>query len=356
MRVAILVGPGGHGDFAPGGHGDFALHPLAREYLQALLIQSEGVEVVGLVEGDAVPGSALASLAALAAEYNVRCIAAPDALGLKGLDAVVVCGATQQRPALIQQAAALTGHILCPVPFGPTVADAEQCVRGAAEKGVHLHPALTLRYVPVLQSLRSMIEQGTLGQLLSLKLQHQARSMAIPGRELLQQNLLHAVDLVRWLCATDIVETYAEVGTGLVQADASVVDVAVLSVVLANGAYATLDTSLSLPGSFPAPEELQIEVIGTGGWVRVDAYRQRIDTYAAADVTWAEWGSRPVTALVEAFVNSVRQNPTDSASRAAVHAQAIAQSAVNVPGGHHLPVAVSNATGASSDTMVNHDH
>jgi predicted dehydrogenase len=332
MQAAILV--------APGGHGDFAVHSLTREYLQALLTLSDGVEVAGLVGGDAAPGSALVSLAA---EYNVRYIAVPDALGLpreqraglpQGLDAVIVCGTIQQRPALIQQALALASHILCPVPFGPTVADAEQCVSGAAEKGGHVHPALTLRYVPVLQSLKSMIEQGTLGQLLSLKLQHQARRMAIPVRDLMLQNILHAVDLVRWLCTSDIVETYAEVGTGLVQADTSVVDVTALSVVLANGAYATLDTSLSLPGSHPAPEELQIEVIGTGGWARVDAYRQRIDTYAATGVAWAEWGSRPVTALVEAFVGSVKRNLPDRASWDAVQAQAIAQFAVDVPGGH----------------------
>jgi predicted dehydrogenase len=303
MRIAIFGGA----------------HSRAREYLQRL----SGVEIVGLVEEDTALGQALA------VAFNIPYVAKPDRL--RSLDAVIVCGDLQQRPALLEQASALTSRILCEIPFGSTPADSAQVIRVCHAQGTKLYPALPLRFLPVFRSLKSMVEQNTPGKILSAKMQYRAQKVEalsglFSGKTLMLPIIMQVVDLLCWLLSTEITDLYAEAGAGLLHPDKAVEDGVILSVALSNGAYATLDVSLSLPRSYPTPEELELEIIGTGGWVRIDAYRQKIETYTAQDVTWANWGSHPLQELLKAFIEG------DLPETDTLRAQEIAMSVFEVLG------------------------
>lgn len=304
-----------------------ATDPIAREYLRVVPAVPVAVEVVGIVEPAAV-GQVLAD------EFGVPWYAATDDMPHDDLDAAIVGSVIGERAAWVERAAARAGHVLCGMPSGLTRTDAEAAVSRCAARGVSLHPAWPWRFMPVVQTLHTLVADGSLGQLLSLNLQHRARRTAHPAepdavRQALLQHLTHAVDLVRWLCVADVIDLHAEAGRGLLHPVGTVEDVAILSVALANGAYATLDVSLSLPPTFPAPEDLQLETIGTGGWVRLDAQRQHIQVHTVEAAHWSDWGSRPVEGLLGAFLDAVRHS-RPAATVDALRVQALALSALEM--------------------------
>jgi predicted dehydrogenase len=230
-------------------------------------------------------------------------------------DAAIVCA-----PELIEQAAAPV--ILCEIPFAPTTAQSEKMVAACRARGATLYPALSLRFLPVFKSLKQMIVKNELGQSLSMKVKYETRKLPDDAANPLIAHIMQAVDLLRWLLDTEITDLYSEAGSGLLHPGHADADAVILSVMLANGTYATLDVSLSLPPAYPAPEDLTLEIIGTGGWARVDAYRQKIDTYASDSVRWANWGSDRVTELLRELVDLTLATADD-----ALRAQAAALSA-----------------------------
>lgn len=139
---------------------------------------------------------------------------------------------------------------------------------------------------------------------------------------------LPAIDLLRWLFNTDFVEIQAEIGKGLLHPDTD--DISVLSLALTNGAYATLEVSWSLPASYPLRENLRMEMLGDAGSIKVDAFHQSIDGYAAG-VTRIYWGSHPLDELVRHFMDCISSKciPLISANDA-LRAHEIAQLASRV--------------------------
>ncbi len=228
------------------------------------------------------------------------------------LDAAIVAMPVEQRANQIKQLIALTKPILCEIPFGPTPSETEEMIQLCQTQGIKLYPAFRFRHLPVFQSLKVMIVQEQLGQSLSVKVQHRAFRTAS-----LLTNTMQVIDLLRWLLDTDITDQQAE----------TIDNGAILSVALANGAYATLDVSLSLPPTYPAPETLELEIIGTGGWARIDTFRQTIETYAAQGAIQSNWGSDPLMELLRAFI---ADQPMATAQDA-LRAQAIARAVFETP-------------------------
>jgi predicted dehydrogenase len=303
-----------------------ATDPCAREYLRAVSAIPDVIEFIGLVESATAVGEPLAR------EFGVPWYAATDDLPLDRLDAAIVGGGIDERPALIEQASGWARHVLSAMPPGSTRAGAEAAVGHCAGLGVSLHPAWPWRFLPVIQSVRALVEDGSLGQPLSFNLQHRSRGVTHSNgrgatRRAMLQHMTHTIDLVRWLSAADVIEVYAEVGRGALLPGGVEADAAILSVALANGAYATLDVSLSLPPTFPVAEDLQLETIGTGGWVRADACRQHIQVHTVEAAHWSDWGSRPVEGLLKAFLDAVRHDRPATAEDA-LRVQALALSAL----------------------------
>jgi predicted dehydrogenase len=245
---------------------------------------------------------------------------------LSGL--AIVTGRTPERPALLAEASAVAQHVLCETPFARTLAEAEAVVETCAARGVTLYAALPHRLLPALGGLKHMLAQGEVDQLISVKLEFQARrwpsdESVSAGHETMLEHLIQMADLLRWLTGAEVADVYAETGAGLVHADRAVDDGAVVSVTLSNDAYATLGVSLSLPPSYPLPEELRVEVIGSGGWAAVDAYRQNVDTYSDAGAVASNWGSQGLTELLRCLVNPAERGRLASADDG-LRAQAVA--------------------------------
>jgi predicted dehydrogenase len=77
----------------------------------------------------------------------------------------------------------------------------------------------------------------------------------------------------------------------------------------ANGAFASIDCSWSRPPHYPTWGGLTMELVGEGGLVIVDPFRQVMSIYAqgAARPAWSYWGSNANQAMVDEFVAAVQE-------------------------------------------------
>ena len=153
-------------------------------------------------------------------------------------------------------------------------------------------PLMPLRLLPVMQRVKSIAAEGTLGRLLYLKATYNERMPRDkpPVTGALRKRGCHAVDLTRWLLGADIADMQLSRGKGLGAPD-GVDDIAILSFLLADKSYATVDVSWSLPPDYPQPASITIEIAGTGGSIRSDALNQTLQVHGGGSSRDLNWGS-----------------------------------------------------------------
>lgn len=159
----------------------------------------------------------------------------------------------------------------------------------AARNNLWLLPVLPLRLLPVMQRIQEQVAAGILGQLLYVKLTYNERlpaaGSAPPGA--LAKRGCDALDLLRWLLGAEIVDLQVMRGS----LAPGLEDIALLSVVLEDKIYATLDISWSLPRSYPKAASITIEIAGTHGSIRSDALNQNAQLYTRKSARSLNWGS-----------------------------------------------------------------
>lgn len=215
------------------------------------------------------------------------------------LDGLIVGAQVGPYVQVIQQAIEPMPHILWDVPPTVTAEEIQTLCQVGQRENSFVQPALAYRYLPVLKSLKQMLQEDRLGQILSIKISYPAkRPPTEPEVDVVAVRGLACIDLLRWLTGDEIRQVYLAMATS--QADMQVFDLALLSVTLNRGAYAVLDIGWSLPAVYPASERLKLEIVGQTGNIRVDAFHQNLSLYHSR-VEWASWGSDPTVELLRAF-------------------------------------------------------
>jgi predicted dehydrogenase len=263
------------------------------------------VELVGVADENSMRGRAFAE------RFDIRPFDSAEALLTEGLDGVIICSANRHHRPLTELAARHTRHILCEKPIATTLGDAEAMIDACARTGAKLQIAFPVRFaLPVLQ-LRALLQSGALGTIYSLKTTNHGQ---LPGSWFIDRELagggavidhtVHVIDLLRWFFNAEISEVYAEIGVGLLHDGLGIDDVGLLSFMLSNGIYGTLDTSWSRPSAFPTWGDVTIEVVAEHGWARLDAFKQQLAVYSnrASKAQWVGWGGNMDLGLMRDFV------------------------------------------------------
>ncbi len=177
--------------------------------------------------------------------------------------------------------------------YDPPVFDASSRLRAAAESlashNLWFSPVLPLRLLPVARRIRAHVASGTLGQLLYMKLTYNERP-PVAERSMtsaLIQRGGSAFDILRWLLGDDIADVQIARASSAQRVD----DIAILSIVMRDKAYATADISWSLPRGYPKPAAITIEIAGTGGSIRSDVLNQTAELYTSGAMRSLNWGS-----------------------------------------------------------------
>ena len=144
-----------------------------------------------------------------------------------------------------RHAAAAGKHILLEKPIARTPAEADQVIAAARQAGVMLMIAHSDRYSPVFRETRRLLDEGTLGEVIALHVDHYSNYVNPPGgwrrsRELIgggcvMDTGIHQLDLLSWYLGTPA-EVFAYAATDPARLESEVVCTAVFK--FAGGAIA----------------------------------------------------------------------------------------------------------------------
>jgi predicted dehydrogenase len=279
------------------------------------LLRIEGVEVVGM--WDRSP-----SLAEdWSRRMSVRRYDNAEQLLDAGLDAVVVCSENALHRPLVELAAGRVGAILCEKPIATTLADAQAIIDRCAATGTRLQIAFPVRFAPSIIELKRRLDAGELGEIFAVTCTNHG---SMPGGWFVDPELagggavidhtVHVIDLLRWFWRVEVTEVYAEVGYSLLHPGLGIDDAGLLSFMLSNGIYGSLDTSWSRPPSYPVWGDVKIEVVGERGVMYVDALHQYITvaSNATGKTQWVSYGSDIDRGLMIDFVEMARSDRAPS--------------------------------------------
>lgn len=118
---------------------------------------------IGALAAVVDPDAATAS--ALAVEHNTRCRSLQEVLGDPEVDSVVIAAPAKDHSALALAALRAGKHTFVEKPLALDVAEAEQVVAEARDRGLTLMVGHLLQYHPAFLALRTMVADGALGEL-----------------------------------------------------------------------------------------------------------------------------------------------------------------------------------------------
>jgi predicted dehydrogenase len=291
-----------------------AHRPHAWSYARALTA-SGTARLVAVYDDEAALGHSVAD------DFGARWT--DDLAGLLAsdeLDAVIVCSPTARHREHVELAAAAGCHVLCEKPISLSVDDGKAMVAACREAGVLLHLAFVSRFLPHIRTAKAAVDAGSLGEIIGLRLANRGRPPLPPhypawitdagesGGGALIDHSVHLTDLVRHLTGREVRRVAAEAGTLLWDIDVD--DCALLSLVLDDGAVASLDPSWSVPADNPWDYDFSLHVVGTGGSVDLDDLSESVQVVApglGTGLRLAGFAEDPDLAMVEAFCASVRE-------------------------------------------------
>jgi predicted dehydrogenase len=186
------------------------------------------------------------------------------------IDAVSLAVTPKHRMVLLEAAAKRKMPVLMEKPMSANLAEAVKMARIIRDSGMFFMMEYPMRYFPQMVELRELIDNGTVGQVLSLNAELQTPWNPPEthwawdpenGNGLLNEAIIHLYDTANYLCGTPV-SVYA-VG-GHYFGKTNLEDSAILTVRYQDGAVATLNGG-GLGTTAMAAEPLSVHVFGRGG-------------------------------------------------------------------------------------------
>lgn len=288
-------------------------HHHAEAYIQNLRA-IPGVELAGLADEDAGRGQRLAQA------NNTHFYQSYADLLATRPDGVIVCSENSKHQALVEMAASSGANVLCEKPLATTMADAQAIVEACDRSGVILMTAFPMRFSTPLLEVKARLDAGDLGQVycfnatnqgeLPLKHREWFVDKELAGGGAIMDHTVHLVDMMRWYLGSEVKEVYAQTNRIFHAAEVEVETGGLEMITFQNGVFATIDASWSRPPYWPAWGGLGFEMVTERGAVIVDAFKQNITIYSHSTQrpVWAFWGSDANQAMIEEFVDAIREN------------------------------------------------
>jgi len=283
-------------------------HVHAAGYIDVLMALDD-VEFVGASEPDGLLRSRWAD------ESGLPAFEAHGSLISAGIDAAIICTATNEHRPVVEQLAAAGIPVLCEKPLATTLEDAHAIVRACEAADVLLMTAFPMRFSPPLIEGAAWVEEARIGSVLAftgtnngcIPTDHAAwfADPVAAGGGAVMDHTVHLVDIMRWWLRSEPTEIFAETNQ-VMHPDADVETGGILTVIFANGVIATVDCSWSRPKGYPTWGGLTIEAVGSEGVFAVDAFAERLEMWSRGTTSWVDWGSDPNLAMIEHFIGAVR--------------------------------------------------
>lgn len=201
------------------------------------------------------------------------------------VDAVYIATPVYLHTAQIRQAADHGKHILCEKPLGMDRTDAMQAVEYCREKGVCLSVGFMMRYGAHIRSMKRMIEDGQIGQVVSGNGRFSAWTPDTPGFWLHRRELagggpvmdmgIHFVDLAQYVTGMRITHVAAmQERITFSGEDYTTDDSSAVIARLENGAQFVIQTNFNIPESV---SKWVLDFYGTEGRLLGDLVVNQLD-------------------------------------------------------------------------------
>ncbi|MEH7307884.1 Gfo/Idh/MocA family protein [Neobacillus drentensis] len=287
-------------------------HLHAHGYADALS-KINGVQLVGIADEDESRG------ADAAAKYHTKYFSRYEELLQQDMDAVIITSENSKHHEHVVAAARAGKHILCEKPLATRAEDAKEMIEVCEQNRVILQTAFPVRFNSAIIRAKKMIENGELGQIFAIKGTNRGTNPggwfvdpAKSGGGAVIDHTVHVVDIMRWFMGTEAREVYAEIDHAI--SSDSIDDCGILTIEFENDVFSTLDCSWSRNETYPTWGDVTLEIIGSNGTLKVDAFAQKVDVYAKDGVNWNYWGDNMDFGLVNDFLNSVSTGKEPSIS------------------------------------------
>lgn len=287
-------------------------HMHALSYAVALHNRTDA-ELSYIWDEDEVRGKEMAD------KYNCQYIANLDEFLQTDIEAVVICSENMNHKEHVIKAAKAKKHILCEKPIATEVKDAEAMIKACEEAGVILQIAYPVRFAPVIENIKAMIQQGAIGEVLAINATNHG---LMPGGWFIEKELsgggsatdhiVHIMDVIRWIFEDEVKTVYAELDTRFYDID--VEDCGMVSLELESGMIVSIDPSWSRPKTYPTWGNVVMHFVGTKGNLSVDAFKQHSLYYNDVEEKIQElpWSEDMDARLIEDFIGCVKSKGTPS--------------------------------------------
>lgn len=249
-------------------------------------------------------------------KYNTKFIEhLDDFLGLP-LDGVIITSENANHKWMVEKCASAKKWILCEKPLATTIEDAISMVNTCRKAGVGLGIAFPCRFIPAIERTRDYVRSGKLGEVLAISCTNNGSypggwfsDVRLSGGGATMDHTVHVVDVLRWMFDKEFEWVYCDLGNQVHKGVFDTDDIGVLQLEMEGGIQISHIASWSRPKSFPTWGDVTLEIVGTKGVLYVDAFNQKLNVYSDAvmKAEWAFWGDNPDLALIEDFVNSIKE-------------------------------------------------
>lgn len=255
-----------------------------------------------------------------------------------GPDAVIVTSANAHHRDQVLEAARRGVHVLCEKPLATTVADAEAMVAACREAGVVLMTAFPVHFAPAVETLRTAVAEGALGQVVGLTGTNNGLLPAgrawfsdaeLSGGGAMVDHTVHLAEILDSMFGAP--RTVHAVANRILWADTAGEGAetgGLVTLTYDSGLVATIDCSWSQPKNSPTWGGLTLQALGTGGQMHIDAFAQHV----GGQDQWLAYGANYDALLIDAFLEAVRTGestePTGETGLRTVRIVAAAQESV----------------------------
>lgn len=174
-----------------------------------------------------------------------------EVLADSAIRAVIIATPNYTHREMVERAAAAGKHIFCEKPLALHVADADAMLAATARAGVHLVVGQVLRYLPVFEHMKRLIDAGTIGRPFAARIsrlggwgerQEWRQRRETSGGPLFEVNA-HEIDYLRYILGEP--ETVYATGSQRVIPSVDFEDTAFVSIRFRGGAHGVLHSSIA---------------------------------------------------------------------------------------------------------------
>ncbi|SFD36410.1 Predicted dehydrogenase [Bacillus sp. OV194] len=272
-----------------------------------------GTELAGIYDDDAHRGKKKA------AEHSTIFY---DDLGvaLNECEAVIVCSENVKHDELVLAALEANKHVLCEKPLAVSTKSATIMAQKAIEQDVVLATAFPLRFNTPAVQMKKVIDQKQIGDVLAFHGKNPGQcpkgwfiDKNLSGGGALMDHIVHLADLMRWLTGAEVTKVFAEADSFLVPC-ITIDDVGHVQLEFENGIIADIDPSWSRPEGYSTWGSIDLRATGTEGAIDLKAYAQNIIQHNSTKTIHHNFGDFEYLHMMNAFVETIRKNPTELAT------------------------------------------